>query len=262
MSDVKQVHEDYPSVTIWHNDTKTIEGTTNVEDAALSGTTPDANYGGRTTLLYNGSNVTSLVRVLNVATELGAGATITDCSLYVYNTVGATSAVYGVLQVFKPWVEGDEDGTDDDDGDVTYNDWASDANEWTTEGVLCEGDDGSDNTQDNSACNAARRDRKSTAESTVDIDATNTLFAWDISNTLAQAWYDATTNENGVLIKYVSGSTELKQATSTEGASNQPHWVFTFTAGAAGEETEGIIHDIDGLKKVFDIDGVKKVHGP
>lgn len=213
----------------------TISGTTNVEDALINQASANANYGGRTDFFITGASISSVIRVLNVAGELGAGATITDCSLYVYNTSGASSTICGVYRIFKPWVEGDEDAVDNDDGDVTWNDFQSDALEWGTAGCECANDDGSDNSQDGT-CDASGRDRKSTAESTVDIDAINTWFAWDISNALAQGWYDETIEEEGVLIKYISGSTQNKIMTSTEGASNQPYWVFYFDVAGGGQK--------------------------
>jgi hypothetical protein len=238
MSDVKAVHTAKPNVVIWHNDTKKIEGTTNVEDAMIVEGSPNNNYGATTIMRAIWSNDRlALVRAKNLATEIGAGATITDAICSLYCSINSDDGNTAAYQIFKPWVEGDENGVDNDDGDVTYNDWASDANEWTTEGVLCAGDDGSDNSQDNSACNAARRDRKSTAESTVNVTTINTWYGWDISNALAQGWYDETKNEEGIILKG-TGVFASNYFNTTEAASNQAFFVFTFTV-AAGEAPTG-----------------------
>ncbi len=260
MSDVKAVHEANPTLTVWHNDTKVIEGTTNVEDASLVQSGADNNYGGFADMLhrFGSTDWYPIIRPLNIASEIGAGATVTAavCSLYLntYSSGGTATA----LRCVKPWVEGDESGVDDDDGDVTYNDWASDANEWTTEGALCVGD-GVDNSQDNSACNASRRDKWSTEEDNFTITGTG-WYELNMTDSLYLNWYDGDWNENGIIIV---GTVDTDQRfSSTEKGSNEPFWVFTFTVADAGEETEGIIHDIDGLKNVHDIDGVKKVHAP
>lgn len=230
MSKVKQVHEAYPSATIWHNDTKTIEGTTNVEDTIISNNFKDNNYGGRTTL-NTGENVHILIRVQNVASEIGGGATVTAavCSLKAYSVINTIDV--SAYSIFKPWVEGDEDGVDDNDGDVTWNDWASDADEWTTEGCLCADDDGVDNSYDDGVCNqAVRRDRKATAEDTETVQAfQNVWYAWNTTGALAAAWYGGTKNEEGMILVFTAGASDFR---STEYGSDQPFWVFTYTSGA------------------------------
>ncbi len=228
---VKMVHEEYPTATIWHNASPhTISGTTNIDDAMLASAAPDNNYGGRTTFIV-GTTTRGVIRCKNVDTELGAGVTITACDLHLYCSTNSTDGNTGVYRLFKPWVEGDEDGGNDDDGDVTWNDWASDANEWTTEGVLCFQDHGVDNNADNNTCEAggSRADRTATEEDVVNVTTVNTWYQWDIGTTLAQAWYDETANEEGVFI-LAEGSTS-NTFISTEGASNQPYWVFTYTGG-------------------------------
>lgn len=236
MSHVKKVHETYPSATIWHNDTKTIDGTTNVEDAYLDSDLPDNNWGGTTVLWVHSSKIyVSLIRVKNVASELGVGATVTGavCSLHC-NYYGGGGNLISAYSVFKPWVEGDENGVDDDDGDVTYNDWASDEYEWTTAGCGSADDGGSDNSGDGTGA-----DRKATAEDTETVDAEDIWFGWDVSSALVQSWYDETKNEEGILL--VSDGAQYDSFISTEGASNQPFWVFTYTADGEPEPGQVII---------------------
>ena len=227
MSKIKKVHEAYLAATIWHNDTKTIEGTTNVEDTYIWIFGPDNNYGGAAWLSTAADNNQSIIiRAKNLNTEIGIGQVITTgvCSVYCYfhNTTGDIMS----YRVFKPWVEGDESGVDDDDGDVTYNDYQSDAKEWGTEGCLCAKDDGVDNNIDNGGCNAARADRTETAMDTETIDGVM-WGAWNVDASLANGWYDGTINEEGL---YLTGD-HVGSWRSTESAeSEKPFWVFTYTA--------------------------------
>jgi len=152
---------------IKHNDQVTILAA-GIEDAqiAAQAANVDKNYGGgtdmyvskKTSNIYNG-----LVRVTGVAAALGAGATISAaaCSLKAEYACAATTNI-SAYRGLKPWVEGDETGTDNDDGDVTWNDWASDASEWGTAGCENASDAGADNSSDGSGY-----DRWATAESTV-----------------------------------------------------------------------------------------------
>ena len=213
-------------------DWKKIEGTTNVEDAMISSSFPDNNYGdmGNADLTISSSSFI-LIRAKNIASELGENATISACTLYMYCSYEALGAkTINANRLFKPWVEGDENGVDDDDGDVTWNDWVSDANEWAIAGAVCEGNDGSDNSVDNGDCLTASRDRTTTREDYESVNGTG-WFAWGISAELAQDWYDGTANPNGVILKTTSsGSSDWR---GTEAVSNQPYWTFTYTTGAA-----------------------------
>jgi len=213
-------------------DVKKIEGTTNVEDSWMQSGFPDVNRGADDHFIV--SSYISIIRVKNVASELGVGATITGCvcSLYCYYETDATVSAY---RVFKPWVEGTQDGGEEEPG-VTWNDWDNDAYPWTDPGCACANDDGVDNSYTGANCNlAARRDRKATAECEVLVNATG-WWAFTISTALAQAWYDGTANENGVLL--TTGANEA-WFRSTEYGSNQPFFVFTYTSGAPPEGKPG-----------------------
>lgn len=232
MRRVKQVHEAYPSATIWHNDTKKIEGTTNVEDTYLYSTSPDNNYGGRFYMIMYVDDIIPLIRVKNVAAELGVGATISAavCSLYCY--------IYGIesnvssYSVFKPWEEGTQDAVTCSSPGCSWNDWACTDYEWTTEGCLCARDGGVDNSYDGGVCNQdIRADRKATAEGTETVNADETWFAWSVSSALAQSWYDGTKNEEGILL--VPDGAGYNYFRSTESIlGDEPFWVFTYTVGA------------------------------
>lgn len=236
MSKVERVHQAYPNSVIWHNDTKNIEGAANVEDAELESNYPDHNTGAAVEIFVQqeATAFSIVIRVLNVSTELGADVTISACRLAVYNEYNYTDGNIGAYRIFKPWVQGDELWQDNDDGDVTYNDWASDANEWTTEGCLCANDDGVDNNVDGGACDASsNRDRKATEEDMVDVTTSTTWYFWDIASALAQAWYAGTANENGVLLYHVDSGTKNKFSSIENAESGEwPYWEFTYTTGA------------------------------
>jgi len=202
---------------------------------------PNSGYGGLTTLhIYTmGSFGQAIfIRVKNVATEIGVGATITGAVCSLYCSGMSTAGVIDAYSVFKPWVEysltaqncvGNTKG-------VTYDDWNCTAEEWTTAGCACEGDDGSDNDTDGGVCGTGTRDRKSTAESSTEVTGTG-WWSWSVTAALAQAWYDGTKNEEGIFLMNESGDNNNTDYTSTEGASNQPYWLFTYTteAPAAGQ---------------------------
>ena len=230
MRKIKMIHEIYPLATIWHNASHTIEGTTNIDDAMIAYTNADNNYGAATYFYVTFSLIptaSTVIRCKNVASELGATATITDCYLRLYCETNSTDGNISIYRCFKPWVEGDEAGVDNDDGDVTWNDWASDADEWATSGAQCARDAGVDNSQDDGGCGIQTADRKSTAESTTYVSQANTVYTWDVSNMLAQGWYDETINEEGVVLEAESGNNKFA---STEDAltARRPFWVFTY----------------------------------
>lgn len=229
---VKQVHETYPGAVIWHNDTKVIEGTTNVEDAMLSAGLPDRDYGGAAYVMLL-PNASGLIRVKNVASELGAGATISSCICSVYIFINTTNdAGVGAFSVFKPWKEGVGNGVNCADPGCSWEDWSCDTYEWTTEGCECARDGGVDNSYDGGVCNQdVRADRKATEESSTAI----TEVGWtgfSVTASLAQSWYNATKNEEGILLK--GDGTGSNRFRSTEYTSEQPFWVFTYTTEAVG----------------------------
>ena len=224
MSKVKKVHEAYPSATIWHNDVKKIEGTTNVEDTWLFSSNATFNYGGDINFSVS-SNRTMLIRFLNLDTEIGVGATITGavCSIYCEtNVINGTVSAYSN---FKPWLEGTQEGASCVNPGCSWNHWdCGNAKNWGTSGAGCANNDGVDNSQDGT-CDATGRDIKATAEDVNTVNATG-WWIWDISTELAQAWYDGTKNEEGIALTAPDGANVF---TSTEGASNQPFAVFIYT---------------------------------
>lgn len=204
-----------------------IEGTTNVEDAYLQSLLEaDNNYGGAVTGKVI-ATTNFLIRVQNLSSLLPANATITACVCSLYCTTNTADGDVMAYRMVKPWVEGDEDGVNDDDGDVTWNDWASDEFEWGTAGAACANDDAVDNNQDGT-CDASGRDRKATAEDTEEVTTVNTWYAWSVSADLAQNWYGEIINEEGILL--VSDGTSSNQFASTENltVANRPFWTITY----------------------------------
>lgn len=221
-------------------ETKKIEGTTNVEDAMCVAAAPENNFGARENFIIRSTTaIYALIRVKNVASELGAGATITGCVCSLYCYTNTADGDYGAYRTFKPWVEGDEDGVDNDDGDVTYIDFQSDALEWTIGISACMNDDGVDNSFDNGSCDAPeKRNHKATAEDTETVNAVG-WYAWNISTDLAQGWYDGTINEEGIIL--IHSGTPDNTFYSTEYTTDPslcPFFVFTYTTeepAAAGQ---------------------------
>jgi hypothetical protein len=225
-------------------DVLNVRGTTNIEDTQITEVFTDNAYGGAagfnfTVAVGGASDCHILIRVLNLSSLLPANSTISACicSLYCYAYYNDDNI--SAYRVFKPWVEGTEDGADDDDGDATWNDWASDANEWGTEGCLCADDDGVDNSSDDGTCaNHVRADRKATAEGDA-VSVTGTgWYVWTISAELAQAWYDETAESNGiVLVGTLSGINRFYSTENYTDASKAPSFTFTYTT--EGEEAVG-----------------------
>lgn len=226
---IKAAHEANPGATIWHNDAVQVTGTTNVEDATLISGWPDENFGGAAYVgtRYQAWTYVGLIRVQNLSSILPANAVITAAACSAYNYDGYAGTTVGIHPPFKPWVEGDEDGVDDDDGDVTWNDWTSDANEWTTEGCLCVGDDGVDNNADNQGCTSGRRDRMSTAMDTWDATGSGEWASWAIDTALANAWYKGDRNEEGLAL-VAQDEFHVYFRSSEYGSGNNPRFSFSY----------------------------------
>ena len=205
-----------------------ISGTTDIEDTFLNEDNPNHAEGGEVLITVRGGSgmMRALVRIKNLSTLIPANATITKAELLYFLTSGANGS-FDVFSIWKPWVEGDDVFTDNDDGDATWNDWASDEFEWGTAGCASTNDAGSDNSIDGGG-----DDRKATAESNTALS----VLGWvtiDLTNALVQSWYDGTKNEEGVLLKDVTAG-PTRQLVSTEGTSgNLPYAVIEYTLAAA-----------------------------
>lgn len=226
MDEIEKIHEEQPEAVIWHNVTSSITGTTNVEDAVFSVGAADSNYGAATTFIVRSGAVDtkSAIKVNSLDSILGPGVTISAASVYAYCTSNDVDGNISAYRLLKPWVEGDENGVDNDDGDITWNDWASDGSEWGTAGALNASDAGTDNSGDGTGY-----DTLATAESTTNVTTVSTWYSWSVSAALAQGWYDGTFNENGVLLNSASTRNTFNSAENT---SNPAYWSFTYTVAA------------------------------
>ena len=173
---------------------------------------------------------TSLIRAIGLSTLIPANATFTDaiCSLKVI--ANTFDGVIEAKSVFKPWLEGDYDFEECIDDAVTWEDWDCDPSEWTTAGCACEDDDGVDNsTTDPATCEAdgTNADRKATAESSQNVTAVGVWHGFDISNALAQSWYDGSKNEEGLALVRLGGDNQFYS--SEDDAGHDPFFVFTLT---------------------------------
>jgi len=199
-------------------------GAANIEDTQIQGGAyVDDNFGSCTTLFATLQD-RPLIRVTGVATALGADATITACCCSLYCTANGEDGFYSVYRVFKPWGEGIKCEDDVDDNSATWADWACDAMEWGSAGCSRGNDNGSDNNTDGGGY-----DRTATAMDVVEVSEADTWYVFDISVALAQAWYDSTANEEGVIL--IGGAAAQNDFASTENATEslRPRFSFTFT---------------------------------
>jgi len=200
-------------------DTKKIEGTTNVEDCIIDEGTKETNAETNIVLYhltYSSYDKYILIRVKNVTTELGVGATITACVCSLYCCVNTTNDNISVYRVFKPWTE----------AGATWNDWITTDYEWATGGCNNADDEGEDNSGDGTGA-----DRKATAEGNA-VSVTETgWYSWDISTTLAQGWYDETMNEEGIVLigSINTGENRFYSTEFTTDPTLCPFFVFTYT---------------------------------
>ena len=208
-------------------------GTTETEDGAGRSAAPANSYGGSTSLTGDKFDITKLLlRPLNVSTKLGAGATITACTLYFNVSSTNNGKIVSAHRVFKPWPEGTASAADPGTNPgATWVCWDADSDDssgWGTAGCENASDAGSDNSSKGSG-----NDRKVTAEGTVTLGASTGYYKVVISNALAQAWYDGTAATNGVCLSTnASGAWFI---TTSENASGKPYFVFEYTTsgGAA-----------------------------
>lgn len=211
------------------DETVRIDGTTNVEDTQLRSSAPTGSYGGEVYVNVYTTTFHGLIRVKNVDSELGVGATITACACSVYAYIHYFNGDVSAYRVFKPWVEGTEVVTSDPPG-ATWDDWSNDDWEWATAGCNNADDGGSDNSGDGTGA-----DRKATAEDTESCTEA-AWYGWDISTDLAQGWYDGTINEEGIIL--IGDGDYGGVLYSTESAeAEKPFWTFTYTTD--GEEPAG-----------------------
>ena len=220
----------------------TVNDAINIEDANF-GAYSNLNYGGAGNMtLYNFDHLygsqSCLIRIKNISTLLPAHSVISSlvCSLYVYSSWGAADTFY-IARILKyRWVEGTGVGNPPDTIGCTRYSWnfmgnGIDSN-WTSIGCSNASDIGVDNFGD-----GTNYDRLLTPFDSIVIPAglagDGTASGWvdfNIPDTLVQQYYSGSAQEGGFLIYPKSnGNKRIKYLRTTEGSSNQPKFIFTYT---------------------------------
>jgi len=175
--------------------------------------------------------------ITGLDTLLPANATITDCKFKLYvstNSVNTTDL--SAFRSFKPAGFDAVQGTflTTDTLGMTWNNWkqidgaVGPDSAWTTAGCGMADDDSTDNRWSGNG-----GDRKATAEGSTAITGTGWIEI-DITNALAQAWYDGTAWENGLLIKNAEAAGDNFVYTKEYNkAQYAPRWYFSYTLPAA-----------------------------
>lgn len=237
MSDLKRIHEAFPTQTIWHNTTTEVSGTS-VEDCLIFGGDPNIEFGTVANYELWKSDERFLFRAINLTAELGA-RTSSVCSLSVYVTAKDGNGNFDVYGMWKiAWVEGPTNGGTAPCGaaneGATANCWDAAASfEWGT--VLCEAtnDAGSINDTDNGG-----DDRTATSLGRRLVNSTNQYYEWTLGT-----WDDDTGNLDtlSVIMMDAGGDAWMNH---TEAASNRPFFTFNYTATGGGEAVPHIMRTI------------------
>ncbi len=234
-SDLKRIHELYPTATLWHNTDFTLDNSDDIDDAYIAPGGANDNFGTAANLRLADGVWDFVIRASNVNDSIGPGATISAaiCSLYLYTVepIARTISHYGMFKV--NWVEVD---TGSSEGGVTYNDFESPDLEWATEGVLCDNDLGSFNDEDNDACTAARADRRATAEGSQESVTDPGWMGFDFTS-WAKTAYDADKAMSLFLTTIGEGFSDGLWFRSRESLPDRPFFTFVYTT--AGTETFG-----------------------
>ena len=213
--------------TVSQINTREFKGTSETDDVKLSSYSADKNYGIQEDLYFRGDKINTLIRCCDIRNTLGTGKEVTVCSLYIYISSMSSSVNLSAYRVFKNWIEGDENGVDNDDGDATWNDWQSDAYEWHSAGCEYADDAGYDNNGD-----GAGADRKATAEYTKALtypDDQNGYVAFDLTS-ICQDWYNETIENNGVLLKSDTDVNTVASSSENIGEDRQPYFVIKYAS--------------------------------
>lgn len=167
---------------------------------------------------------------------LPANSVIDSCKAAIYvSSSGIPSDSVSVTRVFKPFRDANGiGGTADTTAGAIWANWsivsgASDS-AWTTAGCGSADDGGADNDG-----NGTGADRKATRESFKAI-STSGIVVFDITSALAQAWYDGTAAENGVIFRDVDPTPGMQAIRSGDWYQNldqNPYWRIVWHAGEA-----------------------------
>lgn len=249
-SDIKYIHELYPTETLWHNTDFILDNDTDIEDAYLdTGGGGDVNTGNAASIRLADGVWTIVIRASGLNDSLTAfGATsltYAACSLYQYDPepVDVVDASYYLMWNPEGWVEVDTGISIV--GGVTRNDWESPDFEWITPNVDCNDDVGFFNTTDNGACNpGSGRDRKTTAAGVVTLPNSVGWVGFPYTAD-ANMFFDSTKAHSLFFTTDKEGFSDGSWFRSREsGDGNKPFFAVTYiTAAAAGSgaRRQGII---------------------
>ncbi len=241
MSEVKRIHELYPSSKIWHNATLQITGETDVEDCDIyTNTFDDGSFGGRV-FMRAGSGfggIKILMRFFLTGIESGSIITNVLCSLNA-NPSANTAGSVDVMKGFKPFIEGnDNEGDNDCTVGATANHWdCANTFLWESQGANCAVDAGINNTSQDAAesCVLDSADRSSTAMDTQTVTTSNTEWiAWTIDNDFAQDAVDGVTPD--MLLVFVRVTSTDKAFDTSEATSDKPRLFVTYTPPTTGQK--------------------------
>lgn len=237
MSDLKRIHEAFPSQTIWHNTVTNIVSP-DVEDCLINTIDLNENWGAVPNFEVWQPGQRILFRAIDLDNELGADRSSSVCSLFTYITNTDANNDFVIHGVWKiGWVEG-VSATANNDACGTAREAASgncwDINasyEWGTPGCESANDGGNINYIDNGG-----DDRTSTALSTVTITSgdRNSYVAFPMGS-----WDDNTGNIDtiSVILKDAGGDAWFNL---TEAGSNMPYFAFTYTAVTACDASHSL----------------------
>jgi hypothetical protein len=251
MWQLDSLHTVFPNKTVWHGATEEVEDM-GVEDTFITEPSDwNYNYGGVDHLhigkaLAANTDTSILIRCVDVAATLGAGATVESCTLFMPIILSSDPGDIDAFRLFKYFIEGTEPtgARPDPDSGATLHFfqgikyrlgntgylWASlDAG---ASGPHCADDNGIDNLTSGGTCVSARADRTSTYMSTNMVDASD-IWGWEITTALAQDWYDGDAAENGIFLRprnQLSATANSSEATGDiNGAPVLPYFRFRYT---------------------------------
>jgi hypothetical protein len=176
-------------------DSLTVQGQNSVGiyDTKLYQNYNDINFGGSATLtIFNSSglNRLTLFKFTNIDT-IGTGQVIDSLKIQLYCTAESDATV-GMLEVFKPWFEGNSDNATEN-GAADDNHWFHPDSSWGAEMLGNTSDAGTQNRNSGSGA-----DRTATAMDTESVTTANTWYTFWVSAALARDWYDGDKEPFGV----------------------------------------------------------------
>ncbi len=254
MWQLDSLHTVFPNRSVWHGATEQVEDM-GVDDTYITQPTNKAyNYGANVLLRIARdpgdatTDTIALLRCVDIAAALGAGATVNSCSLHLPISTVNNTGVITMYRLWKYWIEGTEIVGDRPlpDSGATFEmfqgiafrlglagfAWAQD--DVGGDGPDCAKDDGVDNVINGGTCVAARADRTETAMSSNNVNATG-WWKWEVTTSVAQAWYGSA-KENGVLLQTTAASVSMNSSDATgdiNGPPDQPffRWRYEVAAG-------------------------------